>query len=377
MMASLYCKYKDNIDSSQVTMKKFNESPIGRYPSFTFCLYAEDGLLFKEKILKEKYGMNTNDYYKLLNAEVKDTNETLQTIQFDEVVRGIDEFLEEFEVESESYEAYNEWEPTMGMKNFPFVSSYQDPTTNCVTYHTKYDPIISINALKVKFNITKFLDIFDDEGKMYVQAHYPGQMIRDVRTFLFKVSNWKFLSPKHNNNQILVQFPGVTLMRFRETAVETCDPGVDDDDSEWKEYVIKKIGCTPSYWNKNNQQLLGHDEGKICTSTKDLNSFKSYWPIDGGKYVNEVFKNYTKPCNKMVIFNNINQMAYEKIPDVLKIKIRICEDFYQEILNTRAFGVDDLWGSIGGYVGIFCGYSIMQGATYLIEKLQKVALNIL
>ena len=109
----------------------------------------------------------------------------------------------------------------------------------------------------------------------------------------------------------------------------------------------------------------------------DLSSFKSYWPMYGGKYANEVFKNYTKPCNKMIIFNNINSMAYGNVPDVLKIKFRIRQNFYQEILNTRGFGVDDLWGSIGGYVGIFCGYSILQGATYFIQKFQEMITNLL
>ena len=123
---------------------------------------------------------------------------------------------------------------------------------------------------------------------------------------------------------------------------------------------------------KNNDDHHNHDEIKICTSMLELRSFKAYWPMDGGIYANEVFRNYTKPCNKMIIFNNINNLAYKNVPDVLKIKFRIREDFYQEILNTCGFGVDDLWGSIGGYVGIFCGYSILQGATCFIQKFQGI-----
>ena len=59
------------------------------------------------------------------------------------------------------------------------------------------------------------------------------------------------------------------------------------------------------------------------------------------------------------------------------LKFRIRQNFYQEILNTRGFGADDLWGSIGGYVGIFCGYSILQGATYFIQKFQEMITNLL
>ena len=41
---------------------------------------------------------------------------------------------------------------------------------------------------------------------------------------------------------------GVTLMRFRDTAVDVCDPKNIDDDAEWKRHVIEKIGCIPPYW---------------------------------------------------------------------------------------------------------------------------------
>ena len=63
-----------------------------------------------------------------------------------------------------------------------------------------------------------------------------------MKTYLFKVSNWHLLGPEHKNNQVLAQFAGVTLMRFRENAFEPCDPHLDDDDAEWKQYVICTFG---------------------------------------------------------------------------------------------------------------------------------------
>ena len=61
----------------------------------------------------------------------------------------------------------------------------------------------------------------------------------------------------------------------------------------------------------------------------------------------------------------------EDDPELLKIKIRIQEELYQEILNTRGFGMADLWASIGGYVGVFCGFSIHQAATSSISYLKR------
>ena len=36
------------------------------------------------------------------------------------------------------------------------------------------------------------------------------------------------------------------------------------------------------------------------------------------------------------------------------------EDFYQEIINVRDFGFESFWSGIGGFVGIFLGYSLLQ-----------------
>ena len=133
-------------------------------------------------------------------------------------------------------------------------------------------------------------------------------------------------------------------MRLRHDAIKLCDPLLHDDDSAWKEFVKNEIGCTPPYWNTNNDDNNAHPRLKPCASKEELNSLKSYWPMYGGINSNKVFNNYTRPCNKMTVFYNIMYAPYEKIDGVLKIKFRMQGDYYQEVLNIREFGMDDLWG---------------------------------
>ena len=42
----------------------------------------------------------------------------------------------------------------------------------------------------------------------------------------------------------------------------------------------------------------------------------------------------------------------------IDIKLIYNEGTYQEIVNTRDFGMDTFWISVGGFVGLFLGYSI-------------------
>ena len=369
MIVILFCQYNDNRDSSQASMKRFNESPTGRYPSLTFCIYAKNGKMFKEEVLKKVLGLRKDAYYQLLTGDRNLSNLDLTQIKFNDMMFGIEDFLEEVVVEDNSYQTYNHWSPRMKDMAGPALHQrYQDPRTNCFTYNTEYSQSVSLNSMKIKFNITKFQHLLDHAGKIYILAHYPGVLIRDMKMFLMKVSHWENLKPENSNNQIQIELTGVTLMRFRATAAEKCDPELVDDDAKWKQRVIQTVGCVPPYWNNIN---VSHRDGKgICNTKKELSIMKSYWPIDGGHLVNPIFDTYTRPCNKMILFNTILK-DYEDDPELLKIKIRMKEEFYQEILNTRGFSMADLWASIGGYVGVFLGFSIHQATANLIDIVKR------
>ena len=86
MMIILYIKYRENLDSSQLSMKEFNKSPTGRYPSFTFCIYGEDGVLFDEEKLYQKYGVGRKDFYDFLSGEKEIANLTKLDIDFEEII---------------------------------------------------------------------------------------------------------------------------------------------------------------------------------------------------------------------------------------------------------------------------------------------------
>ena len=63
------------------------------------------------------------------------------------------------------------------------------------------------------------------------------------------------------------------------------------------------------------------------------------------------------------MYHVIHEMLYEKKLDFgfhLVLDFVYMEDFYQEIINVRDFGFESFWSGIGGFVGIFLGYSLLQ-----------------
>ena len=212
-------------------------------------------------------------------------------------------------------------------KMSPFRQSYQDPTANCFTYDTKYGSSVSVSELSVRFNITTLSHSLDS-GKVYIVAHYPGLLIRNLNNYLMKVKDWKELKQQNKANYITISISGVTLMRFRETANDACDPKLIDDDAKWKKIVVNLIGCSPPYWYNNSKD---HDGMKqTCNSRKELGDIKAFWPLHGNILnTNKVFDQYTKPCNnfQQLIFNAVLGHHYNG-PDLLKIKIRLQNNFY-------------------------------------------------
>ena len=132
-----------------------------------------------------------------------------------------------------------------------------------------------------------------------------------------------------------------------------------------KNWMHSSNNNTENHYPTNNISQNYHTDAMICNSQVKQDMLKSCWPVDGGILANPLFNSSMKPCIKMAIFNTIYK-DMEDDPELLKMKIRIQEELYQEVLNTRGFGMADLSANIGGYVGVFCGFLIHHAATSLI-----------
>ena len=68
---------------------------------------------------------------------------------------------------------------------------------------------------------------------------------------------------------------------------------------------------------------------------------------------------YDEPCLKMTIIANSQVINNAAVGNSI-LTINYLVDEYQLIRNSRAFGFESLWSQIGGVVGIFLGYSLLQ-----------------
>ena len=47
-------------------------------------------------------------------------------------------------------------------------------------------------------------------------------------------------------------------------------------------------------------------------------------------------------------------------------------DYFQETTNVRKFSRDSVWGNVGGYVGMFLGFSVLQIPSLLNAVFRRI-----
>merc|ERR1712141_713416 len=83
-----------------------------------------------------------------------------------------------------------------------------------------------------------------------------------------------------------------------------------------------------------------------------------------------ILAKYRQPCRQMRIQANANSDQYKK-EDILKLKLRLSSNYFEEVKNVRKFGKDGLWANIGGYVGMILGFSFLQLIDIICDFIQR------
>ena len=72
----------------------------------------------------------------------------------------------------------------------------------------------------------------------------------------------------------------------------------------------------------------------------------------------------------MEVISTVNtykqKLTQEKIKNQLRIDFNFLSKKYEEVQNLREYGMDSLWAEVGGYIGIFLGYSLLQVVEVLL-----------
>lgn len=386
-----FIRYSENADTPKIKFKRFNESPEGTdvYPDLSFCFLGATEIpngtaadlkqIYKIGYLK-KHNLGLKEYHKSLQGKVSNISRVLE-VDFNKASMGLKDVILNHEVVSNEQHGGD----SMGATKY-IQKTFQIPGMVCFT--RQFGKHLKNNELLLRERFTlRLKNVF-----VHTFVHYPGQLLRTVfgndRFDKSALTMTKDRLPLSNRYDI--KLTQMTVIKRRPDAISPCDPNPSDDERFWKA-IFTQIACLPSYW-KNfapvNSTMLQCKTSNELEKLNDMTSAsirKIYLAPDKkgslrkGIFEKErILSSFATPCNEMglVVTSQITpskifvKRTGTKNGEKLKTKLEdttsdvVIKFVYQmrtylEIRNERDYGLDSLWSNIGGFVGIFIGYSLL------------------
>ena len=395
MTEELFQRYLDNRDASSFTYKTFNEKVQDTYPTYSICFQGKDIYLPYATLIVQRFvDISPENYLQILqgdNVTVTQFNASLNRdtdiiydihdILYEDVIRFSINFSQvllgfQFYAKNPNQTIYND-ETDIGIERAkltnenPFDVGHQSANSICFTRRNfdKSEQIRKLDLLKLAIedrgdfhkdylSFIKKRDRLKDytEGaftdlQLKIFVHYPSQLFRSLSNPSFEA----YLYGYTWEQKLDFTISSVTVLRKRSNSLKKCNAELVDVDGMVRKKIIQHLGCVPIYW----LTFFANSNLEHCKTKSEMK--KAHGLIGHPKTVlNEI----DDPCLDMkaiVTYNkntNLNDL-FDKIKNH-KITFTYKDDQYQEIENIRAFGIEALWSGIGGFVGIFLGYSTMQ-----------------
>ena len=367
-------RYIENNDTSVISRKTFNDATDNIYPTFSICLKGKDLYWKNDHDLFMEIGMTSPQYVEFLQGKPAWKyvyNETRrlyekETIQEDSVL-GVEipgMFLHPSDVivgthfVSENYRWNNHFgvgEHDANLQRVPFHIGYQTSDETCFTRDSSdglkqirlYDEVLFNQSLTNTGNHRR-LDV-------KIILPHPGQLIERINSpsDRFNLEEWISRTELADGFEENVHWKvsQVSVLKNRPDSFPRCYDGDETDDTRFQLEAVRKVGCIPIYWKNLDSEVT---KIGLCKSSKDyqifqniVSSYRENLPLDGRSCTSmEILATKATPSRP-----NANHMT---------IKISYMEQTYQETKNVKDFTFESFFSSLGGFIGIFLGYSMLQ-----------------
>ena len=362
----------ENNDASKIEFKQFNKSPKDKYPTFTFCLEDDPKVIYKKELAELL--VSEEEYSNILKGVSSSTKKSLDTsnrvvdveldsftIQKQNLISKV-KFLAKSQKDTLSYNAEEiaaENDKLDKMKSFLY-KNHQDPDKICFTRNTRLEANNSSIRKRdeITFDIAPFNDLFETSGGYFrVYVHYPGQFTRSMDEPVLELA---LIELPRRITGISLTIPYVSVLRKRHKPHTPCNGSLEDDDNKFKMMIVDQVKCVPIYWKHLIIDDISLDLCKTSTELEEVYGLQKL-PI-------AIMKKYDPPCIEMQTpvsvqhttnFNNNYKSRFI-------LSFLYTTETFQEIDNVIDFDFETLWSSVGGFIGIFLGYSLLQVPELLV-----------
>lgn len=374
----LILRYYENLDTPKISFKVLNGPPDDMYPVLTICFegYPKPHYIYQETNIPSN--LKRKDYHFLLKGK----KEAWKKKAHDMNITGIDFNIATNGNRSDGKSFFLRHRVTysngLNETNVPFYRTYQIPGTICFSRPSE----VLRKDLSV---IVEYIAADLTNAEMLVFIHYPGQVMRTVfskeRKFKSILRMNKNDLTENKTTHMNIRLSQMNVVKRRPNGVITCNPIAQDDDSKFWDTLFGNITCLPPYW-KNLTGILEKSRtyGNLqeCNNEvqlKELNNLVYPQALyDHRKIKDIIISSFIPSCYKMTIDVNIKEKDLKKYSkkdpqwkNAVVLRLYFEMEEYQEIKNERDFGLEMLLSSIGGFIGMFIGFGLLQTLDYVLD----------
>ena len=372
MVITQVTRFLENRDASSVSYRMFSLLPQDTYPAFSICFTGAEFRWYHDETLYDIFGISPAQYTKILKGDVGTKYDynydshlfSAMPLKYDDVSdkNSEDTYLKVSDIlygseivtgHTKTTDNYGNQIKQTTERNMPFDIGHQSPDTICFSRKSRdrLGVIRSTDTLKLNYSMLKLVDYKMTE--MAVILHYPGQLLRSLDNPRYKTTFEYF-----DRRKILdLKISNVVVQRKRPDSNIPCNDKIKDEDSYLRHKIVDRVGCIPAYWKSF---FMIHGGLKDCNSSIQLEKINRHL-----ENIKDVLDSYDPPCVEMtaIIMSTHDQLTPTREEAI--INLVYTERFYQEIENVQDFTFESFWSGVGGFVGIFLGYSLLQFPAFL------------
>ena len=378
---SVYCAHKFylNKDSSVVEFHNFNGNENSIYPTLSLCFNG--GGMFNQRLISKDHlpveikntSIKKEKYYEQFLLGNLWTKEFLN-ISYSNVTLDMRRILKNLKIfsadETGDFDISHYWQ---GGNHFPFYESLKSPTDKCYSMDidSKNVPALKTHHVsKIRLAIFNFLKgVFSEDNfgwlNLDIYLTYPNQLLRSYP--IFKI---KRLDNRKYSSTVKVMLHATEVILRRNKYNDICEENWADDDNQIIRKLVKKVGCHHEFWKADTND-------PVCRSQKEFKGIKLPRLMTTG---NSFLDNYPKPCRE--IQNIISTAEKTRLSEseandwkfpapFISFEFHFKTGTFKVIQSVRAFDGESLIGNLGGYLGLFLGFSIWQAPEVIFKVMKK------
>ena len=367
-------RYFDDANETTITYKKYLHTDDDKYPTYSVCFEGNGLYRFNESAIFNAYGIDLGNYEMMLQGQqafqfeydpfnmrynkfpLPSKYEPSNDIKEEDLFKLPDivkkaSFVFANQSQSISFGENEKISFEISSEEQPFYISYQSSKLLCLTRKQGHDSDLIRHHDSLMFD----LSFRESNTILKIFVHYPGQLLRS-----FDTPRISTVLSGTENSEIKLSISQSTLLRKRSVQNNPCNKNIDDHDLFLLQSVTNDMGCVPPYWKNLIGKLSNLSECKSPEQFKNLYHLTNDY--------NKISENRESACIDM--FNSVTRIA-ERINDVeicrkcTYTEIVYMDKYYEEINEEKAFGFEDFISNLGGFIGIFLGYSLLQIPQYL------------